>query len=72
VGLPGPALFRYDQHRNLTGRTSTADTPLRWNGQYQDTDTALLPRARYYNPATAQFVTVDPLVALTQAAYMFD
>ena len=64
------ATFTYDAYGNLTGRTGTADTPLRWNGQYQDTDTGLYYlRARYYDPATAQFLTRDPLVALTGSAY---
>ncbi len=64
------ASYTYDPYGNLTGHTGTADTTLRWNGQYQDTDTGLYYlRARYYDPLTAQFMTVDSLVALTQQAY---
>ena len=60
------------RRRSRSGTTGTADTPLRWNGQYQDTDTGLYYlRARYYNPVTAQFLTRDPLEALTLAAYTF-
>ncbi len=66
------ASFTYDPYGNLTGRTGTADTPLRWGGQYQDSDTGLYYlRARYYDPLTAQFVTRDPLVDLTQQAYAY-
>jgi RHS repeat-associated protein len=64
------ATFSYDPYGNLTGHTGTADTPLRWNGQYQDTDTGLYYlRARYYDPTTAQFLTRDLLVALTMSPY---
>ena len=64
------ATFSYDPYGNLTSHTGTADTPLRWNGQYQDTDTGLYYlRARYYDPSTTQFLTRDPLEALTQDAY---
>jgi RHS repeat-associated protein len=64
------ATFTYDPYGNLTAHTGTADTPLRWNGQYQDADTGpYYLRARYYDPQTGQFLTRDPLEALTQAAY---
>ena len=58
------ATYTYDANGNLTGNTGTADTPLRWNGQVQDADTGLYYlRARYYDPQTAQFITVDPLAS---------
>jgi RHS repeat-associated protein len=66
------ASYTYNAYGTLTTHTGTADTPLRWNGQYQDTDTGLYYlRARYYNPVTTQFLTPDPLVALTAVAYVF-
>ena len=84
------ASYTYNAYGNLTTHTGTADTPLRWNGQYQDTDTGTADtplrwngqyqdtdtglyylRARYYNPVTTQFLTPDPLEALTLAAYTF-
>lgn len=66
------ATFTYDPYGNLAAHTGTADTPLRWNGQYQDADTGLYYlRARYYDPQTAQFLTRDPLAALTLAPYQF-
>jgi RHS repeat-associated protein len=64
------ATFSYDSYGKLTSHTGTPDTPLRWNGQYQDTDTGLYYlRARYYDPTTAQFLTRDPLVDLTEQPY---
>jgi hypothetical protein len=35
------ATYTYNVYGALTAHTGTADTPLRWNGQYQDTDTGL-------------------------------
>ncbi|WP_171042473.1 RHS repeat-associated core domain-containing protein [Sinomonas gamaensis] len=64
------ATYTYDAYGNLAAKTGTADTVLRWNGQVQDTDTRLYYlRARYYDPQTAQFLSTDPLAALTKAMY---
>jgi RHS repeat-associated protein len=50
----------------------TATTPLGWDGQYTSSDTGLIyMRARVYDPATAQFLSVDPLVWLTRAPYTY-
>lgn len=66
------AAFSYDPYGNLTGHTGTADTPLRWNGQYQDPGTGLYYlRARYYDPTTAQLLTRDPLAVLSGHPYAY-
>jgi RHS repeat-associated protein len=45
-------------------------TPLGYDGQYTSSDTGLIyMRARNYDPATAQFLGVDPLVAATETPY---
>ena len=50
----------------------TATTPLGYDGQYTSTDTGLIYlQARVYDPATAQFLTVDPAVSLTRAPYVY-
>jgi RHS repeat-associated protein len=47
-------------------------TPLGYNGQYTSTDTGLIYlRARTYDPATGQFLSVDPLASLTRAPYTY-
>ena len=47
-------------------------TPLGYDGQYTSTDTGLIyMRARTYDPATAQFLGVDPLRAITRAPYNY-
>jgi hypothetical protein len=38
---PSPQPSPTDPYGNLTAHTGTADTPLRWNRQYQDADTGL-------------------------------
>ncbi len=66
------ATFTYDAYGNTTGTTGTAKTPLGYDGQYTSSDTGLIYlRARVYDPATAQFLTVDPLAALTRAPYNY-
>ena len=50
----------------------TATTPLGFDGQYTNSDTGLIYlRAREYDPSTAQFLSVDPIVAVTQAPYNY-
>ncbi|WP_306215889.1 DUF6531 domain-containing protein [Actinoplanes sp. RD1] len=47
---------------DLWGRTPDAATPLRFPGQYHDAETGLhYNRFRYYDPATARYISPDPL-----------
>jgi RHS repeat-associated protein len=56
----------------LATHTGTATTPLQYTGQYTDPQTGLVYlRARYYDPTTALFLTVDPMVESTHAAYIY-
>jgi RHS repeat-associated protein len=49
-----------------------ATTPLGYDAQYTNTDTGLIyMRARSYDPATGQFLSVDPLVGTTRAPYIY-
>ncbi|HTD10162.1 MAG TPA: RHS repeat-associated core domain-containing protein [Solirubrobacteraceae bacterium] len=49
-----------------------ATTPLGYEAQYTSTDTGLIyMRARTYDPATAQFLTRDPWVAITGEPYSY-
>jgi RHS repeat-associated protein len=50
----------------------TTTTPLGFDGQYTSSDTGLIYlRNRVYDPATAQFLTRDPAVAITRAPYNY-
>jgi RHS repeat-associated protein len=62
----------YDGYGNKTGSTGTTTTPLGYDAQYIDADTGLIyMRARYYDPATGQFMTIDPKVEETGAIYEY-
>jgi RHS repeat-associated protein len=50
----------------------SATTPLGYDAQYTSPDTGLVYlRARTYDPATAQFLSVDPIASLTRAPYSY-
>jgi RHS repeat-associated protein len=50
----------------------SASTPLLYDSQYTNSDTALIYlRARNYDPATSGFTSVDPLSNLTNAPYTY-
>jgi RHS repeat-associated protein len=50
----------------------TTTTPLGYDAQYTSSDTGLIyMRARGYDPATAQFLSVDPLAAISGAPYSY-
>jgi RHS repeat-associated protein len=50
----------------------TGTTPLGFDGQYTSSDTGLVyMRNRVYDPTTAQFLTVDPLVGITGEPYSY-
>jgi RHS repeat-associated protein len=68
-GVAGTATYDpYGKPLTTTGTT----TPIGYAGQYTDPETGLsYMRARYYDPATAQFLTVDPLVDQTAAPYTY-
>jgi RHS repeat-associated protein len=64
--------FSYSAYGKPTGSTGTATTPLGYAGQYTDAETGFqYDNARYYDPATAQFLTVDPLKALSIENYAY-
>lgn len=52
-------------------RSGSATSPFGYDGEYTDRSGLLYLRARYYDPVSAQFLTVDPAVALTEAPYAF-
>jgi RHS repeat-associated protein len=62
----------YDIYGKVAAATGSVSTPLRYGGGYTDAETGLIYlQARYYDPATGQFVTVDPIVASTLSAYAY-
>jgi RHS repeat-associated protein len=64
--------YTYSAYGTVSGQTGTATTPLGFNGQYRNESTGLIYlRKRVYDPNTAQFVSVDPLLAQTGEAYSY-
>jgi RHS repeat-associated protein len=60
----------YDANGNPTVNTGVMTTPAGYDGQWTDPDTQLVYlRARWLDTATAQFVSVDPMVSSTLQAY---
>jgi RHS repeat-associated protein len=60
----------YDAYGNQTGHTGSVTAPLGYDAQYTSQDTGLIYlRARVYDPATGQFLSRDPAVALTREPY---
>jgi RHS repeat-associated protein len=64
--------FTYGAYGVLTGHTGTSTTALGYAGKYTLGQSGLqYLRARFYDPATAQFMTVDPAVATTRSPYSY-
>jgi RHS repeat-associated protein len=64
------ATYTYDSYGNLTASTGAVANPLRFAGEYTDTESGLVYlRGRYFEPGTGQFLTRDPLEDVTRAPY---
>jgi len=64
--------YTYTPNGAVEEHTGSASTPLGFSGQYRNESTGLIYlRARVYDPTTAQFMSVDPLVAETGEAYSY-
>ena len=64
--------YAYSAQGTVTTHTGTATSTLQYVGQYADSETGFTYlRARYYDPATALFVSVDALVAATLARFIY-
>ncbi|MER6363759.1 RHS repeat-associated core domain-containing protein [Kitasatospora sp. NPDC001527] len=62
--------YTYTPYGAVGSHTGSASSALRYAGQYSDDESGLVYlRARYYDPATAQFLSVDPVVDQTLSAY---
>jgi RHS repeat-associated protein len=67
------ATYNYDAYGNpTTGANPTATTNLLWQGQYRDPTSGLYYlRARWYDPTSGQFLSVDPLNQTTGTPYAY-
>ncbi len=56
----------------MTTHTGSAASDLQYDGQYTDAETGYeYLRARYYDPSTGQFLTVDPAIKATGSSYQY-
>ena len=66
------ATYAYEPYGNVGAITGSINNPFRFAGQYQDAESGMYYlRARYYDPATGQFLSLDPLVAITRQSYSY-
>jgi len=66
------ASISYGPYGEVEGSTGAATTPLGFAGQYTDAQIGLqYLRARWYDPATGQFLTRDPIEAITGEPYVY-
>ncbi len=64
--------YQYDAYGNRSSSSETVANPFGYAGGYRDSESGLYYlQARYYDPSTQQFLTVDPLVAATGQAYTY-
>ena len=64
--------YTYDPYGNGTPSNTTESNPFQFAGQYTDTSTGLIyMRARWYDPATGEFINADPLTADTQELFTY-
>jgi RHS repeat-associated protein len=66
------ASYSYDAFGNLNAQTGNISNPFLFSGQYRDAESGLYYlRARYYDPATGQFISRDPELASTWEPYSY-
>lgn len=61
----------YSPYGSLASSSGTDPTPFGFAGGYTDATGLIYLINRYYDPATGQFVSVDPLVQQTQEPYSY-
>lgn len=73
AGATGTATtLTYDPYGNDVSTSGSLTTNLQFQGQYLDAESGLYYlRARYDDPATAQFLSLDPAVASTMSPYAY-
>src|ERR1035437_4696436 len=62
--------YQFDPYGSTVGTTGSVTNPFEFTGEYRDGESGLYYlRARYYDPSTSQFLTMDPAVAKTMSPY---
>jgi RHS repeat-associated protein len=72
ASTPHPASYTYDPYGGIASINESITNPIRFAAQYQDSESALYyMRARYYDPSTGDFISVDPLIRITRLPYEY-
>src|SRR5206468_5758670 len=62
--------YKYDPYGNPVDWTGTIYNPFGYAGEYTDEESGhIYLRARYYDPSTQQFLSRDPIEAITGQPY---
>jgi RHS repeat-associated protein len=66
------ATYQYTPYGELSGQSGAGTAAIGWAGEYADpTSRHVYLRARWYDPATAQFTSRDPITAITHEPYQY-
>jgi RHS repeat-associated protein len=66
------ATYTYDAFGNVLAATGNVVNPVQFAGQYVDAETGFSQmQTRYYDPASGQFISRDPLTAATRQPYSY-
>lgn len=66
------ATYTYDAYGNRLAATGSVANPIQFAGQYVDSESGFAYlRARYYEPASGQFLSRDPLSTSTREPYAY-
>ncbi len=64
--------YTYDAYGKTLTSSTEVSNPFGYTREYTDVESGFIYlRARYYDPETQQFLTVDPIVAWTEQAYAY-
>ncbi len=64
--------YTYDSYGLIAKMTGTSTNPLLFASQYRDAESGLYYlQARYYDPSTGQFMSVDPALSVTGQPYSY-
>jgi RHS repeat-associated protein len=67
---PHPASYTYDPYGGLASISESITNPFRFASQYQDSESGYYYlRARYYEPTTGQFLSLDARVGATREPF---
>ncbi len=72
LGAQAAATHSHEAYGKPLSSGGSVYNPFGYTGEYTDSESGIIYlRARYYDPSTQQFLTVDPALASTEEAYAY-